>query len=290
MTLPEDPSAVAWRLEVENSEAGPKEFTGLVRAMLDEVPHESVRAVVVGEWGEAYDRTLPVDLLVDAARRWPHLRAVFLADLLSEQCEISWLSHDDVTPLLAACPALEVLWIRGADGLELTPVRHTGLRELRIESGGLPGEVVRAVGACDLPQLRRLDLWLGCEDYYGDSTVQDLATILAGSNLPALRHLALCNAENADAVTAAVASAPVVGRLEVLDLSMGVLTDEGGAALLAGQPLTHLRRLDLHHHYLSEETAAAVVAALPGVQVDVSDPQEPEDYDGTIYRYTAVGE
>lgn len=39
--------------------------------------------------------------------------------------------------------------------------------------------------------------------------------------------------------------------LTELDLSMGTLGDEGAAALLAGRPLPHLSRLDLHHHYLS---------------------------------------
>jgi hypothetical protein len=290
MTPPEDPSAVAWRLEVEDFDADPGEFVDLVQAMVDEIPPAAVRAVVVGEWGEAYERALPVDVLADAARRWTGLRAVFLADLTGEQCEISWLVHGDVTPLLAACPGLETLWIRGAQGLSLEPVRHTGLRELRIESGGLPGAVVRAVGASDLPALRRLDLWLGRSEYGGDATVEDLASVLAGDRLPALRHLAPCNAEIADAVASAVAAAPVVGRLEVLDLSMGVLTDDGATALLAGQPLTHLRRLDLHHHYLSEEARHRLVAALPGVEVDLSDPQSPEEYAGTVYRYTLVGE
>ena len=42
-----------------------------------------------------------------------------------------------------------------------------------------------------------------------------------------------------------------MARLKTLDLSMGVLSDVGAEALLAGQPLTHLRRLDLHHHFLS---------------------------------------
>ncbi|WP_089157646.1 STM4015 family protein [Micromonospora sp. NBS 11-29] len=290
MALPEDPSAVAWRLEVEEFDADPAEFADLVRAMLDEVPAEAVRAVVVGEWGEAYERPLPVDLLVDAASRWTGLRALFLADLVGEQCEISWLTHGDVTPLLAAFPALEVLWIRGAQGLRLEPVRHAALRELRFESGGLPAEVVRAVAECDLPALHRLDLWFGVADYGGDATVDDLATLLAGDRLPALRHLGLCNAQIADAIAEAVAHAPVVGRLEVLDLSMGVLGDTGAAALLAGQPLTHLRRLDLHHHFLSEEVAASVVAALPGVEVDVSDPQSADSYDGEFYYFTAVGE
>ncbi|MEV6812140.1 STM4015 family protein [Micromonospora sp. NPDC051296] len=290
MTLPEDPSAVAWRLEVEDFDAEPEELADLVRAMRDEVPPGAVRAVVVGEWGQSYERPLPVDLIVDAAPRWTALRAIFLADLVSEQCEISWLTHGDITPLLAAYPALETLWVRGGQGLRLDAVRHTGLRELRFESGGLPGAVVRAVGDSDLPALRRLDLWLGRTEYGCDTTVDDIKPVLAGTTLPALRRLALANAEIADLVAAAVATAPVVRQLEVLDLSMGTLTDEGLEALLAGQPLTHLKELDLHHHYLTEQARQRVETALPGVRVDGSDPQTPGEFSGRRYRFTAVGE
>ncbi|MEU4774201.1 STM4015 family protein [Micromonospora sp. NPDC023644] len=290
MTLPDDPSAVAWRLEVEDHDAEPEEFVGLVRALREQVPPDSVRALVIGEWGEAYERPLPIAPLVEAAGEWTGLRAVFLADLTYEQCEISWLTHGDITGLLAAYPLLGVLWVRGAQGLRLEPIRHAELRELRFESGGLPAALVRAVGACELPALHRLDLWLGRRDYGGDASAEDLAGVLSGAGLPALRYLAACNAEIADAVAAAVATAPIVPRLEALDLSKGTLTDEGAKALLAGQPLTHLTRLDLHHHYLSEEMAASVVAALPGVQVDLADAQTAEEYDGKPYRYTAVGE
>ena len=290
MTLPDDPSAVAWRLEVEDFEAEPEEFAGLVAALRAEVPGEAVRALVVGEWGSTYERALPIDLLTDAAKDWTALRAVFLADLVSEQCEISWITQGDLTPLLAAYPDLEVLWVRGGNELSLQPgAAH------RAAGAGLPDrrparQVTRAVGDCDLPALRRLDLWLGRQDYGGDTGVDDLAAILAGDRLPALRHLAVCNAEFADHIAQAVATAPVVARLEVLDLSMGVLTDPGAEALLAGQPLTHLRRLDLHHHFLSPEVAQRLVDALPGVQVDLDDPQTPDEYHGTIYRFTAVGE
>ncbi|MFC8849642.1 MULTISPECIES: STM4015 family protein [unclassified Micromonospora] len=290
MALPDDPSAVAWRLEVEDFEADPEEFAALVTALRDEVPTAAVRALVIGEWGSAYERALPVELLVEAAQQWTSLRAVFLADLVSEQCEISWLTHGDITGLLAAYPSLEVLWVRGANELHLDPVRHTGLRELVFQTGGLPGAVVRAVGGCDLPALERLELWLGRSDYGGDTTTDDLAEVLAGTRLPALRHLAVCNAEDADLVAAAVAAAPVVDRLEVLDLSKGVLTDAGADALLAGRPLTHLRRLDLHHHFLSEAAAERVVAALPGVEVDLSEQQKADVYNGREYRFTAVGE
>ncbi|WP_229401703.1 STM4015 family protein [Micromonospora okii] len=290
MTLPDDPSAVAWRLEVEEFDAAPQDFVDLLAAFRDEVPADAVRALVVGEWGSAYEYALPLGPLVEAAQAWTSLRAVFLADLTSEQCEISWLTHGDLTPLLAAYPSLEVLWVRGANELRLDPVRHAGLRELGFQTGGLPGEVTAAVGACDLPALERLELWLGRPDYGGDTTVADLAEVLAGTRLPALRHLAVSNAQYADRIVGAVAAAPVVGRLEVLDLSKGVLTDAGADALLAGQPLTHLRRLDLHHHFLSEAARERIVAALPGVEVDLSEPQSAHVYDGREYRFTAVGE
>ncbi|MFF3865853.1 STM4015 family protein [Micromonospora sp. NPDC001898] len=290
MVLPEDPSAVAWRLEVEDFEADPEEFAALVTALRAEVPADAVRALVIGEWGSAYEEAPPIDLLVDAAQQWTSLRAIFLADLVSEQCEISWLRHGDITPLLAAYPSLEVLWVRGANELRLDPVRHTGLRELVFQTGGLPGSVTRAVGGCDLPALERLELWLGRQDYGGDTTVDDLAEVLAGTRLPALRHLAVSNDAFADLTARAVAAAPVVRQLEVLDLSKGVFTDAGAEALLAGQPLTHLRRLDLHHHFLSESTRERIAAALPGVEVDLSDPQTVETYNGREYRFTAVGE
>jgi len=120
--------------------------------------------------------------------------------------------------------------------------------------------------------------------------VPDLAPILAGANLPALTYLGLRDSEIADQVAAAVASAPVVARLHILDLSLGTLSDVGAAALLTGQPLTHLRKLDLHHHFLTEEMAERVRAELEsaGVEVDLSeaelDASSPEE------RFIAVSE
>lgn len=90
----------------------------------------------------------------------------------------------------------------------------------------------------------------------------------------------------------ALADAPVVDRLESLDLSLGTLGDEGMAALLAGRPLTHLRKLDLHHHFLSNEMIARLRAALPGVDIDLSDVQKADSPStwNPSGRYIAVSE
>lgn len=282
-----DPGEVAWRISTDY-DGGKEAFKARFRSLVEAEWAGSVRALVVGEWGAAYERSAPVGKLVEAADRLTGLRALFLGEMISEECEISWINHADITPLLQAYPGLEILRIRGSDGLALEPLRHEGLRELAFESGGLPGHVVRAVGECDLPALRHLELWLGTDEYGGDADADDLLGVLAGTRLPALRHLGLRDAEIADEVAAALASAPMVARLESLDLSLGVLSDVGGTALLTGQPLTHLRRLDLHHHYLSDEMAQRIADELgaAGVEVDVSEAQDEDDGD----RYIAVSE
>ncbi|MDF5753615.1 STM4015 family protein [Spongiactinospora sp. TRM90649] len=271
-------SQVAWRVAGDpyGSEAS---IGDSLQELFGKVDCGDVRALVVGTWGWAHDddrADVPVALLVEAAERLPALEAIFLGDYVSEESEISWIGQSDVTPLLEAYPRLRRLDVRGGDGLELRPVEHEALETLRFETGGLPSGVVRAVGASTLPALRHLEMWLGEENYSGDSGPDDWAAILAGRGLPALTHLGLQDSERQDDVAAAVATAPIVARLESLDLSMGALSDEGAEALLAGQPLTHLKRLNLRHNYLSEEMAGKVVEVLRGVEVDVSERQEPD--------------
>ncbi|GAB2961100.1 STM4015 family protein [Micromonospora polyrhachis] len=280
MEPPADPSGVAWRITEDHdlSEMIPEQVEHLPTV----VDPADVRALIICAW----DAPLSVEQLVGLASRLTGLRAVFLGEMTFEECEISWIEQEDITPLLAAYPDLEVLRVRGTNGLALAPVRHAALRELAFESGGLPASVVRAVAACDLPALTHLELWLGTDEYGGDTTVDDLAPILAGTRLPAVRYLGLRDAEIADEVAATLATAPVVAQLDTVDLSLGILSDKGVAALLAGQPLTHLRRLDLHHHYVNRELADRLTAELAGVEVDLSDHQAADN----DRRYVAVSE
>ncbi|MBH0776047.1 STM4015 family protein [Nocardia bovistercoris] len=292
------PSAesVAWRLSAESYDA--KETWGeCFTRFLYAVDTAKVTAIIVGTWQDVYDNgpTEVIEGLRAAADRLPALRALFLGDIVMEECEISWINQGLVTPILEIFPDLEVLGVRGGQGLEFDAVRHEKLRTLTVETGGLPAEVVRGIAASDFPALTHLDLWLGTSEYGGDSEVEDLAGILSGARLPALEHLALRNSENQDAVCAALASAPVVARLKSLDVSMGVLTDEGAAALLSGQPLGHLDSLDLHYNYLSDAMRAKFREVLEpaGVRLDLDSDdaeEDSDDEDGTVWRFVSVGE
>jgi hypothetical protein len=283
-----EPSAVAWRIATDY-DRGAAGFGQLFSALVEAPWAGQVRALIVGEWGESYEHDAPIDRLVAVADRLAGLTALFLGEMTSEENEVSWIQQGDVAPLLTAYPRLEVLRVRGSDGLALSTVRHETLRELAFESGGLPAAIVAAVAACEFPALRHLELMLGTDQYGGDADVDDLAPILAGTGWPHLEYLGLRDAEIADAVAAALAGAPVVARIKTLDLSLGMLSDVGAGALLAGQPLIHLRRLDLHHHYLTEAMQARLhdELAAAGVEVDLSDPQPTDNVED---RFIAVSE
>ncbi|BAL89813.1 hypothetical protein AMIS_45930 [Actinoplanes missouriensis 431] len=283
---PGDPGAVAWRIDMDY-DPEPGAFAAAVEQLLERTGPAGPTALIIGEWGEANDTPFPIDLLIGNAERLSGLRSLFIGEMSFEQCEISWIQQTDLTPILETFPQLERLWVRGSQDLAFQKqVRHEGLRELVLQSGGLPASVVQSVATWDVPNLRRLELWLGVDNYGGDATVDDLAPFLSGRSLPSLTSLGLRNSEIADQVAAAVAAAPVVARLTHLDLSMGTLGDAGGEALLAGQPLTHLQVLNLSHHFMSPELAERLADELPDVAVDISDPQTEEEWG----RYTAVSE
>jgi Leucine Rich repeat len=261
------------------------------RLFLSDANASQVTGLVIGDWGLGdgmQESTAVVESLVEARHQLPKLQALFLGDVVSEECEISWLEHGDLSSLLRAYPQLEHFCVRGATNLSFGQLQHDHLKTLIVQSGGLGVSVVKEIFAAQLPELEHLELWLGEENYGGDATVQDLEPVLSGKLFPKLTYLGLRDSEIADDIAKAVANAPVVSRLKVLDLSMGTLSDEGAEALLASPLIPSLQKLDIHFHYCS----AAVIAKFDdlGIAVDTSEPQEKHTYDNESWRYVAVSE
>jgi hypothetical protein len=275
-------------LDYDEHEAGGT-WTDKLARFLEQPGVEGVRGIVVGPWGDVApgdDSSHVVEGLVSARDRLPGLRALFLGDITFEECEMSWINQTDVSPVLEAYPDLEELRVRGGEGLAFGTLRHQRLRLLAIETGGLDGGIVRQVGQAELPALEHLELWLGSDNYGGTTTVGDLEPILAGERFPKLRYLGLRDAEIADQVAVAVGASPVLGRIKVLDLSLGNLSDEGALALASSPAVRGLEKLDIHHHYCSNEMVARLKAL--GIEVDAGDQQDEEANDGE--RYIAVSE
>jgi hypothetical protein len=154
--------AWAWRV-------GPSQYEGpagseVFQLFLDTVDTSRVRALVLGAWdsdapGNGFDEFQRA--LLGAADRFPSLEALFLSDVPQEMSEISWIAQHDPGDLLAAFPKLRVLGMRGAEGLSIEPFVHARIEELTLQSGGLPREVVQALGRSNLPELNSLELYPG---------------------------------------------------------------------------------------------------------------------------------
>jgi len=259
----------------------------LLADLLEQDGADRLTGLIVGQWAsEMYDSppTEVVNLLVEAAEQLPSMRHLFFGEMTSEENEVSWIHQTDLSPLWQAFPRLQGLIVRGSNGLGLGKIQHDHLQSLTIETGGLPRSVLAEITAAKLPRLEHLEIYLGTSEYGWDGTVQDLAPLLSGNQFPKLTYLGLRNSEIQDEVAKAAASAPILSKLQTLDLSLGMLTDAGGQALLDSPAIKQLKRLDLHRHYLSNEMMKQLQSL--GIDVDVSDQEDLT----SEYRYVAISE
>lgn len=281
-----DPATTIHRIAVDWEDE--RSWGDRFRAFLELPGVEATPGLVVGLWDQeagAGESPQPVvEALVSAHLKLPNLRALFINDITYEECEVSWITNTDLSPVLAAYPRLEHLGIRGGNELSLGRPHLPELRSLIVQAGGLSAEVVREVMTADLPKLEHLELYLGTEDYGATSTPEDLTPLLAGTLFPRLKFLGLKNSDRQDEIAQIVAQAPVLEGLEELDLSLGTLTDEGAAALVASPRVHQLRKLSIVHHWCSDEVVEQLRGL--GLEVDASEGQDRED----DWRYVALGE
>ena len=219
------------------------------------------------------------------------LRRLVVGDFELEEQELTWVHVGNCGRLWSGMPNLEHCKLRGS-GIELGVLEHAKLETLVIETAGLIKTSVASLGKCKLPELTRLEAWLGTgyrsEEHGEHGSIEDLQPMLSGEGVPKLAHLGLQNCDYADDIAVALASAPIVSQLESLDLSMGTMGADGARALIehAGR-LSHLAAINLDHNCIDETEVAALNEAF-GKRLSVRDQKEPSEYEDE--RYVSVAE
>lgn len=280
-------TAIALRYQYDDSHDVPESLALLVKDPLA----VKLEALVIGTWKDLLDSNKNsagvVNALVAVADRLPNLKAIFLGDILSEEYEISWIAQSDISPVLSAYPNLEWLQVRGGSGLEFSPVEHSNLKYLIIETGGLSEDAIAQICQLQLPNLEHLELWLGSDYYGGDSTVEDLQPILEGNLYPKLKYLGLRNAQYTDEIAEAVGRSRIIHQLKTLDLSMGTLGATGAEFLCSSPAIKNLDTLNVSENYLNDED----IAKLASLKINlIADNQKDiEEYDEDE-RYCSVSE
>jgi uncharacterized protein (TIGR02996 family) len=241
------------------------------------------------------DHEYPVSLAkgIDAitkAGKLESLRELFLGDFeYPDENEISWVAVGNVAKVWPVVPQLRSLRLRGAE-IKLGALEHPTLESLTIETGGLPSAAVASIGKSKLPQLQRMEVWLGTEEYGGTGKCSQLAGLFQGAGVPKLEHLGLQNSDFQDDIAKALAKSKLLAQLTSVDLSMGTMREPGARAILANvKAFSHLRSLDLSDNYIPDDLAAQLRAAF-GDRVMIGEQREPDGDDDDAYYYTSVGE
>ncbi len=280
-----------YRISYKEYDSGEKSAKDLVPDMLADPEFPDLTELVIGDWGGTWEDSCQavLDGMIEHAEQFSHIRRLFVGDMDYEECEVSWIIQGNYSKLWAALPNLKALTIKGSTDLELGEICHEGLEELTIICGGLGSDVIKSIQNAKLPNLKKLLLYIGIEDYGFDGNADTVKELLEKADFPNLSYLGITDSEIQDELAQVVLNSKFMGQIETLDLSMGTLTDQGGALLLETLPKwPNVKTLDVHYHYMSDEMEEKL-SALP-ITVDVSDGEEPDEYDGTIYMNAMLTE
>ena len=218
----------------------------------------------------------------------PALRSLFYADYTRSESELSWGDLGDLSKMWRRMPNLEELTLRCGQ-MKMGKPNLPKLRRLEIQTGGLSRASIETITKGSWPELETLEIWFGEPNYGGDGKVAHLEPLLKGKGFPKLRRLGLMNAEFTDDICQVIASSKIVRQLEELDLSMGLMSDEGAARLADNaKKLSHLRKLDISDNYL-ESSAKRLLKPL-GKAVVFGHQKTPDEYNGEVYRYVSAAE
>ncbi len=275
----------------EDYEEQGKDGKTMVTEILSDPDFPELKKIIIGCWGwAAEDGCQPVlDGIVENREQFSGIEELFVGDMDFEECEVSWIIQGNYSRLWEAMPGLRELTIKGSTDLTLGNIRHDNLESLTIICGGLPESVIKEIEKAKLPNLKKLLLYIGSDNYGFDGNEDTIKSLLDHMDFPNLEYLGIADSEIQDQLAEVVLKNKIMGQLHTLDLSCGTLTDKGGALILETVPqYPNLEKLDVHYHFMTKDMVKKL-QALP-VEVDASDANQPDEYDGEIYLYAMLTE
>ena len=292
-TTPQDLSAISPMIGIDDYDsdaAFPQLFDTFLKTQ-DTTPLDSL---VIGNWSPDFDLsetsqlTEAMQTIIDNKDKYPALKALFVGNIEQEQSEISWIEVVDYAPYLNKdFQNIEYFRARGEGSFLQTAIQSVQLKKLAFETGGLSNNTIINITKSQLPNLEHLELWIGSE-YYGSVTIDDIKSLLNTDKLPKLKYLGLRNCEIIDDVIPLLADSPLFKQVEVLDLSLGNLSNKGAKAL-AKTDLSHLKKLIIDHHYVENDKLLDRIKSLVP-HFSHADRQEADTYNNEVNRYIMVSE
>ena len=291
-----DTDAFTWRFgfihaaKLSHNQYGDADFEGSLAEVLETLlRHPSGRFLTELVFGFNNDPNEdPLDDLIGIlAKKAPAtIRKLHFGDFVyPDETEMSWYHVGNLGKVWKAVPQLQTLIVQGGD-FELGTIELPEVTRAEFRTGGLSAASAKAIAKAVWPKIEHLEVWYGDDNYGGTAKVSDIVALLDRRDLLRLTSLGIKNTQFTDELCGVLATGKLLPQLTRLDLSMGVMTDEG-AELLAGRKdaFKHLAELDVSRNYLTK----AGLAALKGIAKSVVSTEQRET-DDPEYRHPSVGE
>lgn len=264
-----------------------KTHEDLCNSIINYKGFQNLKHITIANWLEPFDEDCQdfVDFILANKEKFAHIESYTFGDMDYEECEISWIMQANYEKFWSL-PNLKHIQIQGSQQLTLGNIVSDSLKSIEIRCGGLPADVLLSIEKAKTPNLEKLNLYLGIEEYGFDCTLENIVSMLSNSDFPHLTYLGLCNNEMAPEITQAILDSKYAGQIKTLDISKSVFRDNSAQLILDQvNKLPNLELLDLEYHFMSKEMMKKL-EELP-FKVNTKDRQEPdkddECYDSAMF-------
>ena len=268
---------------------------GAIHAVFQHPSARALRELVIGCQGSgAHDHARALEaILYDSPA--PPLRRLYVADFddsFDDGLDLSHVLLGDASELGEIFPSLEDGALKGRGDVVLRGLALRRCRRVALRTSTMTRDTLDAILTAPWPVLEELELWFGDPDRHYGAQIADpepLGRLLSGTRFPALRVLRLMNAPFVSALIPALARSRLAAQIELLDLSMGIATDDDARALAMRHPaFPNLRTVRFVETGVTQTGRNRLRAA--GFEVDdapVCPARSPSPPGG---RYTAIDE
>lgn len=228
----------------------------LASYIIDDEDIGDIYGLYVGDWNDDYCGSQDIiDSLILNAKEFKALKLLSIGDFSGDHYYVYQIVGANYNNLWGAFEDLEKLFIKGTDGLTLGDVKHNNLTVLTIKSAGLSSNVFKEISNAELPSLEDLEVYIGCEEYGYNLTLEELSTFINSlTRFEKLENLCIGNAETPTDVIKLIINSPILKQLKTLNFSKGILYDDSAQMILDNiEKFNHLNMILLTQNYFSKE-------------------------------------
>lgn len=252
-------------------------------------------SLTIGYWEEAWEENSEVqgivETIVNNKDKFPNLKNIYFGDIDSEECEISWIMNTNLAPLINEFK-IESFTVKGGTNLRFENLNSEHLKELVIISGGTSIETIKDILQGNIPNIERLEIYLGDSNYGFNGEKEDFALFSKREKFPKLKYLGLKNSEIQDEICEEIFKGDILQQLDVLDMSFGTLSDIGAKIIINNiNKIKNLSEINLEYNYVSIDELIKLEKELEAIGIKYSISQEDvDDIDDEEYRAPFITE